>query len=358
MRNLIYIILAGAMTGMSVPLQAQNQTSLVSQSDYYGTDGGEVDFFSSTEPLQITLHFDLKKFMRGKEEQEYQHAMITVHTSADDSLTQQIRIRARGFMRCKYCSFPPMMLKFASKKSDHTPIRNGGKLKLVTHCKPGEVFEGYVMKEYLAYRLLNLVTPYSFNTRLVQIRYVDSERPGREYTGYGFLLEDDIDMADRNGAVVVENTNLNQKNMEASDMVRTALFNYMIGNTDWSVPLQHNIKVVKPARSSGVNGIPVAYDFDYSGFVNATYAAPFEELPIESVLERHYMGLCLDEEKLNAVLTEFEDLKEPILGTIREFPYISEVDKKWTTSYIEDFYKLYGRHKSLVTELNRTCKRF
>ena len=32
-------------------------------------------------------------------------------------------------------------------------------------------------------------------------------------------------------------------------MDRIAIFNYMIGNTDWSVPNQHNVKILSQGNS-------------------------------------------------------------------------------------------------------------
>ena len=63
-------------------------------------------------------------------------------------------------------------------------------------------------------------------------------------------------------------------------MTRVALFEYMIGNLDWSVPVRHNIKLIVPKEDSNAIAFPVPYDFDYSGLVKTDYAIPPPELEL------------------------------------------------------------------------------
>jgi hypothetical protein len=250
------------------------------------------------------------------------------------------------------------MLKF--KGGDNATERTLGKgtMKLVTQCNKSSSFENYIFKEYLTYRLFNQVTPYSFKTRLVKINYVDINKPDNAFTAYGFLIENEDALAERNHAVIIETKNITQKNMISTDMTRVAIFNYMIGNTDWSVPLQHNVKVLKSLEAVSDKGIPVAYDFDYSGLVNTNYSAPAEELPIRIVTERYYLGLCFGDEELKPIIEEFGGMQGQLLGTINDFEYLSKVEKKQVETYINGFYKMYRNQNILISDLNRTCKQF
>ena len=282
----------------------------------------DFDFFGSEEVLHISLNFNVREFIKTKNNPKNLDAVMTVRLNDHDSLTQPVKLKARGEMRRKYCSFPPIMIKF--KESDGGQgIQGKGSLKLVTHCNKSEMFKSYVFKEYLTYKLFNLVTPYSFNTRLVHISYRDIQNPKRSLTAYGFIIENEDKMAERNNAFILENDHVSQKHMNEQDMARVSLFNYMIGNTDWSVLQQHNIKVLMPRDSITYKGIPVAYDFDYSGFVSTTYAAPNKVLPIKTVSERYYLGSCITDEQLEPVLQEFEKLKDEFLRTIIDFEYLS-----------------------------------
>jgi hypothetical protein len=219
------------------------------------------------------------------------------------------------------------------------------------------MYENYVFKEYLAYKLYNLVTPYSFKTRLVKIDYIDTKKEGHFITAYGFLIEDDDLMAGRNRSMVLDNDNISQKYMKPLDMVRVAMFNYMIGNTDWSVLNQHNIKILRPLEVLSDDGIPVPYDFDYSGFVSTAYSAPAKDLPIKSVSERYYLGNCISSVEIQPVIEEFEALKPKFLETIHNFELLPDNTRKKLEYYVNGFYKSYKHHDVLLSELNRTCRR-
>ncbi len=316
------------------------------------------DFFASDELLEMTLSFDVREFLRTKSQPENLDASLTVKLSDTDSLSQQIKVKARGEMRRTYCAFPPIMLKFKGSGKDSGRICGKGNLKLVTHCNATADFKGNVLKEYLAYKMFNLVTPYSFKTRLVKITYIDINRPEKTFEAYGFLIENEEKLAERNHAVMIKVLNATQKDMSPLDMARIAVFNYMIGNTDWTVPYQHNIKIMKSLETPVEKPIPVVYDFDYSALVNAVYAIPHERLPIQDVSERYYLGICNQDEVLNTVIEEFEELKDDFMGTIRSFEYLPKNEKKFVENYLNSFYKSYNQNTYLISALNRTCKRF
>jgi len=185
---------------------------------------------------------------------------------------------------------------------------------------------------------------------------MDTRKPENGFTTYGFLIESIDGMAERNHAIVIDNLKLSQQQMYAADMARVAVFNYMIGNTDWSVVNQHNIKIVLPAEKIADKGIPVAYDFDYSGLVNTSYALPREGIPINSVTERFYQGLCFRNEDIRPVIDEFWRLQEPILNTIHDFELLSQAARIKMESYISSFYKMYRSPDDLIDDLNCTCQ--
>jgi len=315
------------------------------------------DFFASEEPLEMTLSFDIRGLVKSKQKPEYFDAMLTVKESATDSISQKIKVKARGYFRCSFCAFPPIMLKFKNKSDESIQVA-GRTLKLVTHCNQTPKFEEYVLKEYLAYKLFNLVADYSFRTRLVRIHYVDNYKSNNSYTAYGILIENETMLAQRNNAVIVNSDMFTPKDMNSTEMNRVALFNYMIGNTDWSVQMQHNIKILMSYNMPTGKGIPVVYDFDYSGLVNTYYSVPFEELPIKSVTERYYQGVCTGADQMKPLIEEFAGLKDRMLGTIQDFPYLSKNDKKQAESYISSFYSLYKNKNYMISQLNSTCRTF
>jgi hypothetical protein len=152
---------------------------------------------------------------------------------------------------------------------------------------------------------------------------------------------------------------LSQKNILPEMMDRMAIFNFMIGNTDWSVPNQHNTQVFSLLDSTYSSmGILVPYDFDHSGLVNAYYASPFEELPIESIRDRLYQGICRDEEVFKAAIKEFADKKEAFYGVIEEFPYLTAKSKKEMINYLNGFYSKFDRWNTIISDMLKSCKDF
>lgn len=142
-------------------------------------------------------------------------------------------------------------------------------------------------------------------------------------------------------------------------MDRMAIFCYMIGNTDWSVPNQHNCKVLSSMSYSGSNlGVIVPYDFDYSGLVDTDYAVPYEKLGIESVRERLYLGLCRSEDVFINALKEFSDKKEEFYKVINNFTLLSEKERKRMTEYLDSFYAGFDKRNSIVFDLLGECKTF
>jgi hypothetical protein len=318
----------------------------------------EYDFFASEEPLEMTLSFDIKGLAKTKQKPKYFDAMLTVKENDTNSISQHIKVKTRGYFRCNFCSFPPLMMKFSNKIGEAIQVE-GKTLKLVTNCHHTPKFDEYVMKEYLAYKLLNnLDSNYSFKTRLVRIQYIDINKSKNSYTSYGILIENETMLAKRNNAVVIRSNKFTPKDMNSADMNRAALFNFMIGNTDWSVQYQHNVKILMSFNNPNGKGIPVLYDFDYSGLVNTYYSAPFEELPIKSVLERYYQGICTGTEEMKLLLDEFGGLKDRMLGTIQDFQYLSKNEKKQAESYLSSFYNLYKNPNYLISQLNSTCKTY
>jgi hypothetical protein len=357
--TILFLLLSLLVSGTFGQAMAEPRQEVAQESDTVDLSANKgFDVFASDELLYMTLRFDVREFLRTKNNPEYLDATLTVKLNNTDSLVQQIRVKARGEMRRTYCAFPPIMLKFKGSGIDSGRIYGKGTLKLVTHCNATANFNGNVLKEYLVYKMYNLVTPYSFKTRLARITYIDINKPDKPLEAYAFLIENEEKMAERNHAVLIKSMNSTQKNMFPLEMTRVAVFNYMIGNTDWSVPLQHNIKIMKSLKIPSSKSIPVPFDFDYSGFVNAVYAMPHELLPIKDVSERYYQGICGQDQVVNKVVDEFAELKDEFMNTVSSFEYLSKNDKKYVEYYLGSFYRSSNYKTYLISDLNRTCKQF
>jgi hypothetical protein len=313
--------------------------------------------FEKEELLELSLRFDITTFKRHKSKEEYLPALLTLYLNKTDSINKEIKIKARGQTRITICSFPPIRINFKKEKSSDDEFDNIDKIKMVTHCQPGNQI--YTLKEYLAYKLYNVMTDYSYRVRLARINYINTAKKSKPDIEYAFFIEPAEILGKRINGTEVITSNLTQKNIRPGMMDRMAIFNYMIGNTDWSVPIKHNVTIFSQGFSDNPNlGAIVPYDFDYSGLVNTDYAVPFEGLGIKSVLERRYLGICRSQEIFMNELKEFPARKKELVKVINDFPYLNAKTKKEMISYLEGFFRDFDKHNIIVYKLLNECLDF
>jgi hypothetical protein len=226
---------------------------------------------------------------------------------------------------------------------------------MVTHCNSGN--ETYLFKEYLIYKIYNILTDYSFRARLLKVNYINTRKESKPVNTYAFIIEPEEFLTERIAGRPVERQNLSLADMKQESADRMAIFNYMIGNTDWAVPNLHNVKIYSiPFSENPGLGIVIPYDFDYSGLVNASYAVPHEDLPIQSVQQRYYMGICRTEQEYLKALKEFSDKKDEIYKTILDFPYLSERTRRDMVKYLNEFYSQFDKRNTIIYSLLKECK--
>jgi hypothetical protein len=235
-------------------------------------------------------------------------------------------------------------------------LQDTKRMKIVTNCKNTEGFDDYLLKEYLCYKIYNIISPVSFGTRLIKMTYVDTGRKNKVTEGWAFMIEPEEMMAERNDALVVENDKLSMRLIKPGQLDVVALFMYMIGNADFSVTGRHNIKILGMPGYGTEGYTVVPYDFDYSGFVNASYAVPGENLGISSVRERYYLGLCRSDEVFVEAIEHIYQYREQILQVVNDFKYLKEKDKREVLDYLEEYFALSANASLLINSLKQTCR--
>ena len=173
--------------------------------------------------------------------------------------------------------------------------------------------------------------------QLVEIEYKDLKNKEESVTRYGFIIENTDELANRLAAKEKERFDLKRDSLDHFEHDVFALFQYMIGNTDWKIGALHNTKIIQKHKTAKYYVIP--YDFDYSGFVNTVYAVPNVDLRQVHVKDRIYMGACKDAKLLDTVKVHFLDHKEELLATINAFDLLSKSSRKNLSSYLKSFYK-------------------
>lgn len=296
-----------------------------------------IRFFLEESPAELTLSTDIKALQSQKGDDVFQDGDASIKFPDSTTISGKVAVGARGKFRRGYCRIPPIMIDFRNPGT--AQFSSLGKLKLVIACGARADDEQLLLKEFLIYKMYNLLEDKSFRVRLVRTNFVDTRNRVKAFTQYSFLIEDDADMARRNGCKKKEHPSYQTESTNRAMMTKVAVFEYMIGNTDWSVPNLHNIKLIFDRKDDGALPYAVPYDFDYCGLVDASYAIPSEVIGTEKITERVYRGFPRTMEELELVLSLFRQKKEAIYSLIDQFSLIAEKNRKIMTSYLDDFYK-------------------
>jgi hypothetical protein len=297
----------------------------------------KVKFFEDTSIVNVTITTDMNELFRHRNRDNQIPALLSMTMPDDKVSTEHIMLALRGHSRRDICYIPPLKVMF--NYSDTSEMSSLGSLKLVNECKTAGADQQYLLKEFLIYKIYNLITPYSFRVRLLNLNLVDSSGKKKPLNEYAFLMEDFKNLAKRNGCKEIKTIQLPTEATDRRQMTIVAIFEYMIGNTDWGVPVNHNTKLLFSRTDSTKRPYVVPYDFDYSGFVNTDYAVPDERLGIDNVTVRLYRGFPRTMEELNDVLSIFKAEKDSIYALIDNFNLLTQKSKQQITDYLDDFYK-------------------
>jgi hypothetical protein len=295
-------------------------------------------FFSDTSVVKATIVTNLGKLLREKETGYQVQGTFTSSFSDSAFVNAPILLDVRGHFRKDFCYLPPLKIIFKYKKL--SPLYTLGSLKLVSECKTFGNYDQYLIKEFLVYKIYNLITDLSFRVRFLNLSLMDSSGKKKTITEHAFLMEDIKDLAKRNNCTDWKNGKLSAEETDRRQMTIVAIFEYMIGNTDWGVPVNHNTRLIISKIDSLKRPFVVPYDFDYSGFVNTDYAFPDEKLGIENVQQRLYRGFPRSMEELNDVLDIFKKQKDNIYSLINNFDLLTSVSKKDMIHYLDGFYDI------------------
>jgi len=345
--GLMSIILISPLT-----LRAQEEQDDIKYLDIIDT---LAHIFEAENPMKITLTLDLKKFQKEKMKGEYMPVHFLYQLNDTLRLEREMRIKARGKTRRRICSLPPFWLEIRNADLQDEEQEDIERIKFVTHCKYNTTYEEYVLKEYLCYKIYNIISPISFRVRLARMTYIDTGRNNKVMEGWAFMIEPVEMLEQRFNATKTKIEGLLSRQMRPVEMNRLALFQYMIGNPDYSVPHRHNVKILELTGMGAAGYTAVPYDFDYSGLVDAYYAVPSDYLDITSVKERYYLGPCRSDMDFALAIEQLNLYREEILQLVGEFKYLDEKVKKSVLRYLEEYFEGAEHQTSLIFGFQRTC---
>jgi len=314
--------------------------------------------FQQTDPLVFTLTADFRAVNRDRNPDTTKTfpAVLTTPGTAAASTPLKVTLRTRGNLRLNYrtCGFVPLTVNFAKKEVAGTAFDGQNKLKLVTHCQNDDQYDQGVLREYLAYRLYNLVTPQSFRARLAMATYVDAASGKAVATRHAIFIEDEDDVARRMEGRAVSLPRMMFADFDPESLTQMTLFQYMIGNTDFSIFAIHNVAMVTtPAKVF----YPITWDFDVSGLVDPPYGIPQPVLGIASIQERLYRGPCRSLAEFEPSLAIFRAKQAEALALIDSIPGLDQRNRREVSEYLGQFFTLLGRKDGLRRDLVDKCRK-
>lgn len=315
----------------------------------------DFDLFAEERMLKVILTYDVKLLLKNRYKDEYQPAIMLIYLNDSSYIEKEIRIKPRGEFRRQYCYYPPLKLNFKKTDFENESMSQISSLKLVSKCRGSDVYQQYVLKEYLVYKAYNQLTDLSFKTRLLEVTTIDQRGKRKPQTSYGFVIEDVDVLAERNNSIEFEIKRMPPSSTNSKQAAIVDIFQFMIGNTDYQVWNLHNIKLLKSKDPLDFNPYTVPYDFDYSGLVNASYAIPAESLGIENVRQRLFRGSCQTPEIYQEVFNLFREKEKDILSIYEEDELLDKHNRKASISYLKEFYQIINTEAMLNRQILEMC---
>lgn len=310
-----------------------------------GLYGQSIPLFDEDLPLQIQLEFGRKELLENTNDSTYMPTNFRLSDGEIYAIEGQVR--SRGNFRKQNCYYIPLKIKVRPDAVKGSPLEGTSKFKLVLPCKLEKGNDDATVKEFIAYKIYEQLMPYHFKTRLLDIQWknTDGKRP-KMFSARGFILEDIDEMAARYGTPEIKRRILAMQQDDTTS-VGVAYFEYLIANTDFSTRMRHNIKLIyKDGRI-----LPVPFDFDLSGLVNASYAevtnVQYLSKRIYEVTDRAYKGYLRDARVMQYMRRHFIERKDPVMATITEYGRYLENkrDIKTMQVFLSEFYKVFEDEK-------------
>jgi hypothetical protein len=311
--------------------------------------------FASDTPLEVTLEADFDALEGDREEgSPVRPGVLQLSTPSGERARLEVALRTRGNFRLRRgtCSFPNLRVDLHAGEAA-TVFSGQQRIKLVGHCRDSDEYEQNALEEHLVYRLYNLLTDASFRVRLARLTYVDSDGTGEPLTRYGFFIEGLDGVAARLRGLPIEAREIDPLQLDPTASAKLELFQYMIGNTDYSIVFSHNSELVRLPDGS-YQAVP--YDFDFAGIVDAPYATPDPSLGTESVRERVFRGFCRPGVDMAAVFGSFQERRAALEEVIRTQPGLHARNRERALAYLGEFFRTIETPRARRDLIERRCR--
>jgi len=310
--------------------------------------------FEGDEVLEVELRGPLARTI---DDSTARHASVFSLTVGGTEIP--VSLRVRGNSRAKVCSFPPLRLDIEPGAASETLFAGHERLKLVTHCRASPGHEQNVIEEYAAYRMFALLSEVSYRTRLLRIRYVDTDVPGRSpQVRYGFLIEPAGQLAARTGGEKLKIPHVVKARLDLGQAALVFVFHYMISSVDWSLVTAsgdrhccHNVDLI---AIDGAHHL-VPFDFDLSGLVAPQYARRGAGYGVREVRNRRYRGYCIDSSYIAVALQALLDREAAFQALLQALPAVDPKAAGRQQEFLQRFYRSARAPEALAAKLDRQC---
>jgi len=317
---------------------------LVPASSAVAEDGRPDPLFRSHDTLDVTISAPLTTIVRDRPTEEDLQGSFSYTAADGETRTFDIKVRARGHSRHEFCKLPPLWLNFKKSQVKDTLLHKQDKLKLAVHCKDSERYEQTLLREYIAYRILNLATPKSFQVRLLRVTWVDTEGQREQQVRYAFLLEHKNRLGKRIDRKDLKIDETSVAALDPKHLNLTSVFQFLIGNLDFSpiAKSEYNECCHNYVLFSNDQDLLVAipYDFDRSGLVSAPYALPGHQFDIRSVRQRIYRGRCQNNDYVDGSIDRFKAVRNNIFALIEIQDGLTGKVREILADYVQQFYDI------------------
>ncbi len=322
-------------------------------------DGRPDPLFQSHDTLNVTISAPLTTLVRDRPTEEYLQGSLSYAGGSGEIQRLDIKVRARGHSRHAICDLPPLWLNFKKSQVKDTLFHKQDKLKLAVHCQDSERYEQTLLREYVAFRVLNLATPKSFQVRLLRVTWVDTEGQREQQVRYAFLLEHKNRLGKRIDRKDLKIDETSVAALDPKHLNLTSVFQFLIGNLDFSPIAKseyneccHNYVLFSNDRDLLV---AIPYDFDQSGIVSAPYALPGHQFGIRSVRQRVYRGRCQNNDYVEGSIDRFKAVRNNVFALIETQDGLTPKVRKILANYVQQFYDIADDPRRVKGQMIKQC---
>lgn len=205
-----------------------------------------LEAIGQNEGERVTIEMDLTTIMAQRNNDMYFPAAVMT----DNGLTFKAEVRPRGKYRRKNAVYPPLKLKFKKKELIAAGMDTLNEIKLVLPSFDNSMGDELVIREYLAYKMFEKLSPVHVKARLIRLTIKDTHVEKSKKNMFAILVEDAEETAARYNGTEVEEYGVSPDSLAANQTALMVMFEYMIGNTDWDISMMRNVRLLR--TQSGV----------------------------------------------------------------------------------------------------------